>query len=202
MDEIRAWRHTFGAVQALSLGAAAVGERLCEAYFEHLRLISPNPGVPAELQAEYHELMGRLQRLYPSRPQEKGRKRRSLGDREPGDRFLRRAADEPASDSLMAATERALYDLYQVIAVLSGANEPLAERLGIAYWTHLTQTRFDNFPEHQRTELESIQRELARLYPERGKHEHVDYMQAFDLARRILCAYDRLFVERSVTNTE
>jgi hypothetical protein len=102
----------------------------------------------------------------------------------------------------MAGKERALYDLYQVIAVLSGANEPLAERLGIAYWTHLTRTQFDEFPEHQRAELESIQRDLARLYPERGKHEHVEYTQAFDLARRILCAYDRLFTEQSVTNTE
>lgn len=98
--------------------------------------------------------------------------------------------------------ERARYDLYQALAVLSAANEPLPERLGIAYWTHLTETRFDDFPEHQRLEFEDIQRELKRLFPERGKHENVTYMQAFDLSRRFICAYDKLFTENFVANTE
>jgi hypothetical protein len=66
MDGIRAWRPTFGAV-ALSLGGLLIDERLREAYFEHLKLIAPNPEVPVELQAHYRDLMGQLERLYPSR---------------------------------------------------------------------------------------------------------------------------------------
>lgn len=67
MDRIKAWRHAFGAVQALSLGTNPVADRLRDAYFEHLKLISPNPDVPVELQVEYRELMTELGRLYPSR---------------------------------------------------------------------------------------------------------------------------------------
>lgn len=67
MDQIRTWRHTFGAVQALSFGTKPVGDRLRDAYFEHLKLISPNPDVPLDLQAEYQQLMSELGRLYPNR---------------------------------------------------------------------------------------------------------------------------------------
>lgn len=90
---------------------------------------------------------------------------------------------------------RALSDVLQVIAVISAADGPLPDRIGMAYWSHLSDTRFDGFPEDRRLEFEHIQRDLKRLYPERGRYGHVTYMQAFELARRIICAYDKLHTE-------
>jgi hypothetical protein len=98
---------------------------------------------------------------------------------------------------MTTARERALYDVLQVIAIISAADGPLPDRVGMAYWSHLTETRFDGFPDDRRLEFERIQRDLKRLYPEPGKHEHVTYMQAFDLARRIVCAYDKLHTEEN-----
>lgn len=93
---------------------------------------------------------------------------------------------------------RALYDVLQVIAFISAADGPLPDRVGVAYWSHLTETRFDGFPDDRRLEFERIQRDLKRLYPEPGNYENVTYMQAFDLARRIVCAYDKLHTERNI----
>lgn len=67
MDPVKAWRHSFSAIKALAFGRESVGDRLREAYFEHLKLISPNPDVPPELQNEHRELMAELGRLYPTR---------------------------------------------------------------------------------------------------------------------------------------
>jgi hypothetical protein len=67
MDPVKAWRHSFGAVQALAFGTGPVGGRLREAYFEHLKLVSPNPDVPPALQEEHQQLMMELHRLYPTR---------------------------------------------------------------------------------------------------------------------------------------
>lgn len=102
---------------------------------------------------------------------------------------------------MKAGKERALYDLLQVIAVISAADGPLPERLGSAYWEHLTETRFDDFPEHQRIEFQAVQRELRRAFPEPGRYAQVTYMQAFELARRILCAYDKVFTEELLAST-
>ncbi|BAU49144.1 hypothetical protein SVA_2596 [Sulfurifustis variabilis] len=67
MDPVKAWRHSFSAVKALALGRESVGDRLREAYFEHLKFISSNPDVPPALQDEHRELLGELGRLYPTR---------------------------------------------------------------------------------------------------------------------------------------
>lgn len=63
------WRHLFAAVTALATLPGTLAERVGQAYWNHLRRITANPGLPPELRAEFARTMSRLESLYPT-PQE------------------------------------------------------------------------------------------------------------------------------------
>ena len=64
MELITIWRHLFSAVLQLGSGEGPIEERLRDAYRNHLRKVSPNPGLPPHLQGDYRQLMGALSALY------------------------------------------------------------------------------------------------------------------------------------------
>lgn len=64
---VETWRHLFAAVTVLATMPGSVAERLEHAYWDALRKVTINPGVPAELRTEFAQMMSRLETLYPAR---------------------------------------------------------------------------------------------------------------------------------------
>lgn len=64
MERATTRRHLLAALCALGAETGTIEERLRAAYERGLSRVSPNPGLPGQLQAEYDELMAEFSRLF------------------------------------------------------------------------------------------------------------------------------------------
>lgn len=65
-ESVDDWRHFFAAVMALATLPGSLVERVGHAYWNDLKRIRVNAGLPAQWRTEFLQMMARLERLYPT----------------------------------------------------------------------------------------------------------------------------------------